>query len=272
MIFVSHQYIAAFRALGWPHDASSFELIHDAARAVEADAELTLDVARRGLLVEYHKVGDIVKHGIPVVYGFGSSRRAAPLVVICRLWQFHGLRGPRLIVYEGIDGLNLARIYKRALYTHGLRPVEEQHVAHTDKLVGSLAVQYGTRVYLCTHTESHTAWEVGLDVARDNAGGGSLGGYHHVYAHGTCQLGYTGYRHLYLLACGHNEVAKLVYDDHYVVACNEIESSIPFDKLYKIIETDTNYYLMASKVSGTIICKADCPNDFDAYIHKFINR
>lgn len=62
------------------------------------------------------------------------------------------------------------------------------------------------------------------------------------------------------------------YDDHYVVACNEIESSIPFDKLYKIIETDTNYYLMASKVSGTIICKADCPNDFDAYIHKFINR
>lgn len=62
------------------------------------------------------------------------------------------------------------------------------------------------------------------------------------------------------------------YDDHYVVTCNEIESSIPFDKLYKIIETDTNYYLMASKVSGTIICKADTPNDFDAYIHKFINR
>lgn len=29
---------------------------------------------------------------------------------------------------------------------------------------------------------------------------------------------------------------------------------------------------MASKVSGTIICKADTPNDFDAYIHKFINR
>lgn len=23
------------------------------------------------------------------------------------------------------------------------------------------------------------------------------------------------------------------YDDHYVVTCNEIESSIPFDKLYK---------------------------------------
>lgn len=62
------------------------------------------------------------------------------------------------------------------------------------------------------------------------------------------------------------------YDDHYVVTCNEIESSIPFDKLYKIIETDTNYYLMASKVSGTIICKADTPNDFDAYIQKFINR
>ena len=62
------------------------------------------------------------------------------------------------------------------------------------------------------------------------------------------------------------------YDDHYVVTCNEIESSIPFDKLYKIIETDTNYYLMASKVSGTIICKADCPNDFDVYIHEFINR
>lgn len=56
------------------------------------------------------------------------------------------------------------------------------------------------------------------------------------------------------------------YDDHYVVTCNEIESSIPFDKLYKIIETDTNYYLMASKVSGTIICKADCPNDFIGHV------
>lgn len=59
------------------------------------------------------------------------------------------------------------------------------------------------------------------------------------------------------------------YDDHYVVVCNEVESSIPFDKLYKIIITDTNYYLMTSKISGTIICKTDCPDDFDVYIHKY---
>lgn len=62
------------------------------------------------------------------------------------------------------------------------------------------------------------------------------------------------------------------YDNHYVVLCNEIESSIPFDKLYRIIETDTNYYLMPSKVSGTIICKADCPAGFDVYIHRFVSR
>ena len=62
------------------------------------------------------------------------------------------------------------------------------------------------------------------------------------------------------------------YNNHYVVLCNEIESSIPFDKLYKIIETDTNYYLMPSKISGTIICKTDCPDGFDVYIHRIINR
>lgn len=58
------------------------------------------------------------------------------------------------------------------------------------------------------------------------------------------------------------------YDDHYVILCNGIESSVPFDKLHEIIETDTDYYIMSSKISGVIIPKGKCPIGFADFIHK----
>lgn len=57
------------------------------------------------------------------------------------------------------------------------------------------------------------------------------------------------------------------YYDHYVILCNGIESSVPFDKLQEIIETDTDYYIMLSKISGVIIPKEKCPVGFADFIH-----
>ncbi len=60
------------------------------------------------------------------------------------------------------------------------------------------------------------------------------------------------------------------YDDHYVILCNGIESSVPFDKLHEIIETDTDYYIMLSKISGVIIPKEKCPVGFADFIHGIV--
>lgn len=57
------------------------------------------------------------------------------------------------------------------------------------------------------------------------------------------------------------------YEDHYDIECNDIKSSVPFDKLYEIIETGTDYYLMSSKISGIIIPKEKCPEGFADFIH-----
>ncbi len=58
------------------------------------------------------------------------------------------------------------------------------------------------------------------------------------------------------------------YEDHYEIECNDIKSSVPFDKLYEIIETGTDYYLMSSKISGVIIPKKKCSEGFADFIHK----
>lgn len=57
------------------------------------------------------------------------------------------------------------------------------------------------------------------------------------------------------------------YDDHYVILCNGIESSVSFDRIYEIIETDTDYYIMLSKISGVIVPKEKCPEGFADFIH-----
>lgn len=57
------------------------------------------------------------------------------------------------------------------------------------------------------------------------------------------------------------------YDDHYVILCNGIESSVSFDRIYEIIETDTDYYIMLSKISGVIVPKEKCSIGFADFIH-----
>ena len=92
--------------------------------------------------------------------------------------------------------------------------MEDEHVSFTDELVGSGAVEDGARVNHCRYAEGDTCGEVGFDGTGNNIRGGSLRGDDHVYAHGTSELCDTCNRELHLLAGGHDEVTKLVDDNH----------------------------------------------------------
>lgn len=58
------------------------------------------------------------------------------------------------------------------------------------------------------------------------------------------------------------------FDDHYNITTATGNSSVPYDKLHKIIETKTNFYLMYSPAQGVIIPKADTPEGFDAFMRQ----
>ena len=43
-------------------------------------------------------------------------------------------------------------------------------------------------------------------------------------------------------------------------------SKFQYNRLFEIIETETNYYVMTVWNNGVIICKTDCPQGFDGFI------
>ena len=102
------------------------------------------------------------------------------------------------------------------MYSHRIGTCRVEHVASSYKLVGSRSVENGLRVNSCTHLEGNTSGEVSLDITRDNLRGGSLGGYHHVDANGTCQLCDTCNRQFYFLAGSHDQIAEFIDDYHDV--------------------------------------------------------
>jgi len=57
------------------------------------------------------------------------------------------------------------------------------------------------------------------------------------------------------------------YDDRYESASDEGTSSVTYASLHKIIETPTNFYIMHAPITGTIIQKATCPNDYIDFMH-----
>lgn len=61
------------------------------------------------------------------------------------------------------------------------------------------------------------------------------------------------------------------YDDHFVVETENGMESVTYAKLYKIIETETNFYLMYSKIQGVILTKERFPDglsDFLRSLHR----
>ncbi|MDD3039326.1 YcxB family protein [Bacteroides sp.] len=57
------------------------------------------------------------------------------------------------------------------------------------------------------------------------------------------------------------------FNDHYETTDEKGCSNIPYSNLYKIIETDTNLYLMYCKNQGVIIVKSNCSTDLIEFVH-----
>ncbi|MBQ8540644.1 MAG: YcxB family protein [Clostridia bacterium] len=68
---------------------------------------------------------------------------------------------------------------------------------------------------------------------------------------------------------GMNSVSAIVfYEDHLDITDEHSQGTVPYDKIYKIYESDTNFYIMMSKMSGMGIVKAECPEALCEFIRK----
>ena len=112
--------------------------------------------------------------------------------------------------------LYLRGIYEGTLYTRRLISLREQHIAASYKLLSSIAVEDSLGVYARRYLEGYPCGEVGFDNTCYNIYRRSLSRNNHMYADGSGKLCNTRYRHLYVFACRHYKVAKLI-DYHYDV-------------------------------------------------------
>lgn len=60
----------------------------------------------------------------------------------------------------------------------------------------------------------------------------------------------------------------LFYDDHFEVINSQGNFRIFYNQLYKILETETNIYLLPNNTQGYIIKKTDCSAEFSEFIKK----
>ena len=60
------------------------------------------------------------------------------------------------------------------------------------------------------------------------------------------------------------------YDTYFIYTFNSgmSKSKFQYNRLFEIIETKTNYYLMTVWNNGIIICKSDCPKEFYSFINE----
>ena len=45
-------------------------------------------------------------------------------------------------------------------------------------------------------------------------------------------------------------------------------TTIPYDKLYRVVETPTNFYLMIARNQGMVIVKENCSAELIAFLQK----
>ena len=56
------------------------------------------------------------------------------------------------------------------------------------------------------------------------------------------------------------------YEKHFVAKSDKSETTIEYDKLYKVIENKTNFYLMIADNQGYIVSKANCSEELIDFI------
>ena len=58
------------------------------------------------------------------------------------------------------------------------------------------------------------------------------------------------------------------YEKYFVAKSDKSETTVEYEKLYKVIENKTNFYLMIADNQGYIVSKSNCDNELIEFIHK----
>jgi len=58
------------------------------------------------------------------------------------------------------------------------------------------------------------------------------------------------------------------YEKHFVAKSDKSETTVEYEKLYKVIENKTNFYLMIADNQGYIVSKTNCDNELIEFINK----
>ena len=172
----------------------------------------------------------LLEHAVPLL---ARDVRHLLAVLVRHLRQDQGVRIAALGTDEVRDGLHFGRVDEAALQANQVIARRQQHVTAADELVGPASVEDGPAVDLRGHAEGHAAGEVGLDGAGDDVDRRALRGDDQVNADGPRQLRQTCNGHLHLLARRHDQVGKLVDDEHDVrqVAVAVLRIQLAPDKL-----------------------------------------
>jgi len=56
------------------------------------------------------------------------------------------------------------------------------------------------------------------------------------------------------------------YEKHFIAKSDKSETTVEYEKLYKVIENKTNFYLMIADNQGYIVSKANCDNELIEFI------
>ena len=62
------------------------------------------------------------------------------------------------------------------------------------------------------------------------------------------------------------------FDEYFSYRNTNGQGSMAYDKLFKVIETRTHFYLMISKIQGYTIAKAEAPANFTEFMQKKIDE
>ena len=58
------------------------------------------------------------------------------------------------------------------------------------------------------------------------------------------------------------------YENNFIAKTDKSEATVEYEKLYKVIENKTNFYLMIGDNQGYIVSKANCDNELIEFIYK----
>ena len=62
------------------------------------------------------------------------------------------------------------------------------------------------------------------------------------------------------------------YEEYFIVKTENSEAKVEYNKLYKILETDENFYLMIADNQGYLVLKENCEDELIRFVIKTKNK